>query len=126
MVDLADVPVLGLISLVSGAVGAALRPVGDDWAARRSHGRVAKQARTDFQIKTLDELAGLLERWQGADDAASNATAKSRIEVLTFQVDDAELQRRLELLLVQFRMTQDWRDEYGNVLRRLGEVRRKL
>ena len=52
--------------------------------------------------------------------------SSARVESLTFVVKDDRLRELLELMASKPMGSPEWRAEYGNVVRRLGEVLRDM
>ena len=119
---------VAVISATSIAVGFFLRPIGE-FLGEALRGRRETAAKRDkFQYDSLIALQQNLEILVAgsAFDADARSKAEARVESLTFVVKDDELRKRMELLAAQARGSQAWRNEYGNVVRRLGEVLRNM
>ena len=119
---------VALISAGAIAVGYFLRPVGDFMGETLRGRRETEARRGAFQYDRLIELQSNLETLLNASafDPTTGQKAAARVESLTFVVKDDRLRELLELMASQPRGSQDWRDAYGNVVRRLGEVLRDM
>ena len=119
---------MALISAGAIAVGYFLRPVSDLIGDTLRGRRETAARRGTFQYESLIELQSNLEvlLHGSAFDPARRDKAEARVESLTFVVKDDRLRQLLELMASQARGSQDWRDAYGNVVRRLGEVLRDM
>jgi hypothetical protein len=117
-----------LISTGSIAVGYFLRPVSDFIGETLRERREITARREKFQYASLIELQANLEvlLHASAFNPAARDKAEARVESLTFVVTDDRLRELLELMAAQPRGSQEWRDAYGNVVRRLGEVLRDM
>jgi len=119
---------VALISAGAIAVGYFLRPVGDllGETLRDRRGKAAR--REAFQYENLIELQSNLETLLNAStfDPEVRAKAAARVESLTFVIKDDRLRELLEFMASKPRSSQEWRDAYGDVVRRLGEVLREI
>jgi len=117
---------VALISAGAIVVGYLLRPIGALLGLEFRNRRSDHSRRTDFQFETLQALSGQLERWRYAGDTITSETAKAQVEILIFKARDDRLRELVERMLVAMPDSQEFRDVYGDILRRLGEVQREL
>jgi hypothetical protein len=107
------------------AIGYFLRPLGEFFGEVIRDRREAGKRKARFQYDTLVELAAALQADRATfRDPSATREHRATWESLTFRVADDELRALLEKLLVAQGGTQA--DEYGNVVRRLGEVLRAM
>lgn len=117
--------IIGLGGPLLVALGYFLRPLGEFVGEVVRDRREEGKRRTRFQYETLIGLADAIQtRRSHIADRHEAREADATWESLTFRVADDELRRRLEAMMVAPNRIHS--DEYGNVLRRLGELLREM
>jgi hypothetical protein len=119
---------VALISAGAIAVGYLLRPVGDFLGETLRGRREVTAKRESFQYDNLLALQANLEILVSGStfDPATRNKAAARVQSLTFVVRDDRLRELLESMASQSLGSAEWRDAYGDVVRRLGQVLREM
>jgi hypothetical protein len=119
------VAIFGLGGPILVAIGYFLRPLGDFFGEVVRERRDERRRRSRFQFETLVALADELQADRATfRDPEATRIHRAKWESMAFRVNDDELRRLLEELLVAQGGAQS--DVYGNVLRRLGHVLREM
>jgi hypothetical protein len=120
---------VAILSLSGIVIGFLLRPLGEFLGETLRRRQATSDRKHNFQHDTLIELQEVLEIVLTAGSAhvpRDISKAQGRVESLTFRVRDDRLRELLEQLAAAPRESPEWRNIYGNVTRRLGEVLREM